>query len=36
MKTIQDAGLPADISENESDDYYEVVIRLPKSKEAAK
>ena len=36
VKTIQDAGLPADISENESDDYYEVVIRLPKSKEAAK
>lgn len=30
VKTIQDAGLPAEITENENDDYLEVVIRLPK------
>lgn len=30
VKTIQDAGLPAEISESENDDYLEVVIRLPK------
>lgn len=30
VKTIQDAGMPAEIIENENDDYMEVVIRLPK------
>ena len=30
VKTIQDAGLPAEVTENENDDYLEVVIRLPK------
>lgn len=30
VKTIQDAGLPAEMTENENDDYLEVVIRLPK------
>ena len=30
VKTIQDAGLPAEVSEREDDDYLEVVIRLPK------
>ena len=30
VKTIQDAGMPAEIIENENDDYREVVIRLPK------
>lgn len=30
MKTIQDAGMPAEISESENDEYLEVVIRLPK------
>ncbi|MDK2822985.1 MAG: ParB family transcriptional regulator, chromosome partitioning protein [Clostridia bacterium] len=32
VQTIQDAGLPADITENEYDDYLEVTIRLPKNK----
>ena len=30
VKTIQDAGMPAEIIENENDEYMEVVIRLPK------
>ena len=30
VKTIQDAGMPAEISESENDEYLEVVIRLPK------
>ena len=30
VKTLQDAGLPAEVTENENDDYLEVVIRLPK------
>lgn len=30
VKTIQDAGLPAEVTESENDDYLEVVIRLPK------
>lgn len=30
VKTIQDAGLPAEVTEREDDDYLEVVIRLPK------
>ena len=30
VKTIQDAGLPAEIQETDHDDYVEVVIRLPK------
>ena len=30
VKTIQDAGMPAEISESENDEYFEVVIRLPK------
>ncbi len=30
VKTIQDAGLPAEVTETENDDYLEVVIRLPK------
>lgn len=30
VKTIQDAGLPAEVTERENDDYLEVVIRLPK------
>ena len=30
VKTIQDAGMPAEIIEYENDDYMEVVIRLPK------
>lgn len=30
VKTIQDAGLPAEVTEHENDDYLEVVIRLPK------
>lgn len=31
VQTIQEAGLPADIKENELDDYYEVTIKLPKN-----
>lgn len=30
VKTIQDAGMPAEIIENENEEYMEVVIRLPK------
>jgi len=30
VKTIQEAGLPAEVTETENDDYLEVVIRLPK------
>ena len=30
VKTIQDAGMPAELIENENDEYMEVVIRLPK------
>ena len=30
VKTIQDAGMPAEITESENDEYLEVVIRLPK------
>lgn len=30
VKTIQDAGLPAEIEEKEHDDYVEIVVRLPK------
>ena len=30
VKTIQDAGMPAEIIEHENDEYMEVVIRLPK------
>lgn len=30
VKTIQEAGLPAELSQEENDDYLEVVIRLPK------
>lgn len=30
VKSIQDAGFPAEVSEQENDDYLEVVIRLPK------
>ena len=30
VKTIQEAGMPAEISESENDEYLEVVIRLPK------
>ena len=30
VKTIQDAGMPAEIIEQENDEYMEVVIRLPK------
>ncbi len=30
VKTIQDAGMPAEIIESENDEYMEVVIRLPK------
>lgn len=30
VKTIQDAGMPAEITEQENEDYLEVVIRLPK------
>ncbi|MFZ7102978.1 MAG: nucleoid occlusion protein [Peptococcaceae bacterium] len=36
VQTIQDAGLPADITEMESEEYLEVTIRLPKNKNAAK
>ncbi|KJS20020.1 MAG: hypothetical protein VR72_16395 [Clostridiaceae bacterium BRH_c20a] len=36
VQTIKDAGLDADISENEYEDYMEVTIRLPKGKNAAK
>jgi len=36
VQTIQDAGLQADITENDYDDYLEVTIRLPKQKNAAK
>lgn len=35
VKTIQDAGLPAEVTEHENDDYLEVVIRLPKKELAA-
>ena len=35
VKTIQDAGLPAEVAEHENDDYLEVVIRLPKKELAA-
>ncbi len=35
VKTIQDAGLPAEVTEHENDDYLEVVIRLPKKEMAA-
>ena len=30
VKTIQDAGLPAEIEEKEHDEYVEIVVRLPK------
>ena len=30
VKTIQDAGMPAEVIESETDEYMEVVIRLPK------
>ncbi len=30
VKTIQDAGMPAEITEQENEEYLEVVIRLPK------
>lgn len=30
VKTIQDAGMPAEITESENEEYLEVVIRLPK------
>lgn len=30
VKTIQEAGLPAEIEEKEHDDYLEVIVRLPK------
>ena len=30
VKTIQEAGLPAELTQEENDDYLEVVIRLPK------
>lgn len=30
VKTIQDAGMPAEITEHENEEYLEVVIRLPK------
>lgn len=33
VQTIQDAGLNANISEKENEDYLEVIIRLPKNKE---
>lgn len=33
VQTIQDAGLNANISEQENDDYLEVIIRLPKNKD---
>ena len=33
VQTIQDAGLNANITEKESDDYLEVIIRLPKNKD---
>jgi ParB family chromosome partitioning protein len=36
VKTIREAGLEADINENDYDDYLEVVIRLPKNKNIAK
>lgn len=36
VQTIQDAGLPADISESENDEFLEVTIRLPKNKNTAK
>jgi len=36
VQTIKDAGLPANIIENEYDDYLEVTIRLPKNKNVAK
>ncbi|KJS86954.1 MAG: hypothetical protein JM58_05370 [Peptococcaceae bacterium BICA1-8] len=36
VQTIKDAGLDADISENDFEDYMEVTIRLPKSRNAAK
>ena len=31
VKTIQDAGMPAEVIESETDEYMEVVIRLPKN-----
>jgi ParB family chromosome partitioning protein len=36
VQTIQDAGLQADINEQDFDDYFEVTIRLPKNKNVAK
>lgn len=36
VQTIQDAGLDADVSEQDFDDYLEVTIRLPKNKNVAK
>lgn len=36
VKTIREAGLDADINENDFDDYLEVVIRLPKNRNIAK
>lgn len=36
VNTIRDAGLDADISENDYEEYLEVTIRLPKNKNIAK